>query len=60
MTATPQFTDNEKSLYPVGDAKALAARIDYWIENETERKEEAQKYIGIERQYLFEDTIMQT
>ncbi len=60
LTATSQFTDNEKSLYPAGNAKAIAARIDYWIENEKERKEEAQKYIGIERQYLFEDTITQT
>ncbi len=60
LTGTPQFTDNRMSLYPVGDARKLANRIDYWIEHPDERKKEAQKYIGIEKDYLFEDTIRQT
>ncbi len=60
LTATSQFTDNDLCLYPAGDERTLAARIDYWIEHEVERKEEANKYIGIERKYLFEDTITQT
>ncbi|MDO4622613.1 MAG: glycosyltransferase [Eubacteriales bacterium] len=60
LAATSQFTDNENSLYPAGDAKTLAARIDYWIEHPAERIAEAQKYIGIEKRYLFENTIRQT
>ncbi len=60
LTAAPQFTNNEKSLFPAGDAKALAGRIDYWIEHPSERAIEAQSYIGIEKNYLFEDTIAQT
>lgn len=40
--------------------RALAERIDYWIEHPEERKREAQKYIGIEQEYLFEDTITET
>ncbi len=60
LTATPQFTDNQKSLYPAGDAKALAEKIDYWIEHPSERNAEAEKYIGIEKNYLFDDTIRQT
>ncbi len=32
-SATPQFALDERSLFPAGDADALAQRIDWWIEH---------------------------
>ena len=36
-TATSQFALDSRSIFPVGDPKALAERIDWWIEHPAER-----------------------
>lgn len=50
-SATPQFALDERSLFAAGDPAALAARIDYWLDHEEERRrmekiyaEQADKY----------------
>lgn len=37
LSATPQFALDDRSLFPAGDAQALADRIDYWIEHPEEK-----------------------
>lgn len=37
-SATPQFALDERSLFEAGNSDDLAKKIDYWIENEEERK----------------------
>lgn len=37
-SATPQFALDERSLFEAGNSDDLAKKIDYWIENEDERK----------------------
>lgn len=51
LTATSQFALDERSVYPVRDAKALAQRIDWWIEHPEERFAMGQKYADSARQY---------
>lgn len=43
-SATPQFALDERSLFPAGDADALAERIDWWIEHPQEREEMEHRY----------------
>lgn len=50
-SATPQFALDRRSLFAAGDSTDLAAKIDYWLDNEEEKKrmeyvyaEHAQKY----------------
>ena len=50
-TATSQFALCENSIFPGGNAKALAERLDYWIEDDGRRKKEAAEYIGISKKY---------
>ena len=50
-TATTQFALNEKSVYPARDAKALAERIDYWLEHPAQREETARQYVSIGKEY---------
>lgn len=50
-TACWQFARNEKSVYPCGDAKALADRIDYWLSDDQRRKNEAKRYLADTGQY---------
>ena len=44
ITATSQFALDDRSVFPAGDARALAERIDYWIEHPEERRQMARKY----------------
>ncbi len=44
-SATKKFALDEKSLFKNDDAVDLARKIDYWIEHEEERKEEAERYL---------------
>ena len=50
-TACSQFARSKESVYPCGDAKALAERIDYWLSDDTRRKTEAKKYLIDTEQY---------
>ena len=43
-TATSQFALSEKSVYTEKKPKELAAKIDYWLTHEEERKAEAERY----------------
>ena len=44
LTATSQFALDEHSLFPAKDAEELAACIDYWLDNPTERQMMGERY----------------
>lgn len=54
---TPQFAICPESLYPFGDSKALAGRIDWWIEHPEERDRYSQAYADNARNFNVEDSI---
>lgn len=45
LTATSQFALDDRSRYPVRNPKALAEKIDYWLEHEDERRAMSPEYI---------------
>lgn len=51
LTATSQFALDEHSLFPERDARALAERIDWWIEHPAERKAMGSKYAESVKKY---------
>jgi len=51
MIGTSVFALCPESLYPVYDSKALAERIDWWIEHPEKRNEMAQRYADSARNY---------
>lgn len=57
LAATSQFALDEKSLFPQQDAKALAEKIDWWIEHPEERMRMGQEYADSARKYNIEDSI---
>jgi len=59
MSATPQFSLCPQSLFPVDDAKALAQRIDWWIENEDYRKQMEHEYANSAKNYSLEACVTQ-
>lgn len=59
LSATQQFALSEQSLFPVGDARQLAKRIDWWIEHPTERKEMSRKYAESVSRYDINDSTRQ-
>lgn len=50
-SAAPQFALDGRSLFRAGDAGELAARIDYWIEHEEERRAAERRYAGLASDY---------
>ena len=56
-SATSQFAYDEKSTYIEKDPKDLAYKIDYWLEHETERINEANKYKGLVYEYNIDYSI---
>lgn len=44
LTATSQFALDGRSIFPAGDEKALAERIDWWIEHPQERATMSPRY----------------
>ena len=56
-TATSQFALSEKSTFKERDAKDLASKIDYWLDHDEERKQEAVKYIGLGNKYNIDYSI---
>lgn len=59
LSATQQFALSEQSLFPVGDAKQLAERIDWWIEHPIERKEMSRRYAESVINYDINDSTQQ-
>ena len=51
LIGTPVFALCPESLYPVYDSKALAERIDWWIEHPEKRNEMAQRYADSAKNY---------
>ena len=51
LIGTPVFALCPESLYPVYDSKALAERIDWWIEHPEKRNEMAPLYADSARKY---------
>lgn len=54
LSATSQFALDERSLYPVRDARALARRLDWWIEHPAERDAASRAYAQAGRAYKVE------
>ena len=57
LSATSQFALSQKSIFPAGNAKALAGKIDYWLDHDDERKKEAERYKALPEQYAIEKSI---
>lgn len=51
QVATSQFALDEHSKFPVKDARALAERIDWWIEHPQERARMSLKYAESVKDY---------
>ena len=58
-SATPQFALDERSLFEAGNSDDLAKKIDYWIENELERKQMEIKYADYAENYRIEKSMKQ-
>ena len=59
-SATPQFALDGRSLFPAGDAGALAEKIDWWFEHPEEREEMGKRYGEHAKQYALDRSIQQT
>lgn len=56
-SATPQFALDERSLFEAGNSDDLVQKIDYWIENEVERKNMEIKYAEHAENYRIEKSM---
>ena len=59
LSATAQFALDERSLFPATDAKALAERIDWWIEHPEERSTMSKLYAESAQIYNAKDSTLQ-
>ncbi|MCD7981392.1 MAG: glycosyltransferase [Clostridiales bacterium] len=59
LSGTSQFALNENSIFAEGDPGDLAAKIDYWLSHEEERRREAEKYKEMGRAYPLSRSIDQ-
>ena len=57
LIGTSTFALCPESLYPVYDSRALAERIDWWIEHPEERNRMAQRYADAARDYDIDKSI---
>lgn len=57
LIGTSDFALDDRSLYPYGDAKALAEKIDWWIEHPEERTEAGQRYADFSREFDIRNSI---
>lgn len=57
LIGTSSFALCSESLYPVYDSRALAERIDWWIEHPQERNRMAQRYADAARKYDIDRSI---
>lgn len=51
LVGTTDFALDDRSIYPGGDAKELAASMDWWIEHPSERDLMAHKYADFAREF---------
>ena len=58
-SATPQFALDGRSLFPAGDAAALAEKIDWWFEHPEEREEMGKRYGEHAGRYTLDRSIEQ-
>lgn len=58
-SATPQFALDDRSLFEAGNSLDLASKIDYWIENEDERKKMEINYAESGKKYNIVNSIVQ-
>lgn len=56
LSATSQFALDEHSVFPVSDYKALAERIDWWIEHPEYRQKMSQGYAESTQRYSAEES----
>ena len=56
LTATSQFALDEHSTFPTSDYKALAERIDWWIEHPEHRRAMSQRYAESVLKYSAEES----
>jgi glycosyltransferase involved in cell wall biosynthesis/1-acyl-sn-glycerol-3-phosphate acyltransferase len=56
-SATGQFALTRKNLFKAGDAKSLARRLDYWIENPTQLEDAGEEYIHFSRDYTLDKCV---
>lgn len=59
-SATPQFALDGRSLFPAGDAGALAEKIDWWFDHPAEREEMGKRYAEHAKQYALDRSIQRT
>lgn len=59
LAATSQFALDERSLFPEKDPKALAEKIDWWVEHPEERIAMGQAYADSARSYNIDYSITQ-
>lgn len=57
MSAAKYFALDDRNLYPAGDVKALAHRIDYMIEHPEFREEQSREYIRYAERFRIERCI---
>lgn len=57
LVGTTDFALTGESIYPVGDSRELARRIDWWIEHPKERNAIAQRYADAAREYDIKKSI---
>lgn len=56
-SATPQFAQDERSLFTAGDSSNLAEKIDYWIEHEEERLRMEKVYSEYGKQFNIDNCV---
>jgi glycosyltransferase involved in cell wall biosynthesis len=59
LCATSQFALDERSIFPEGDEKALAQRIDYWMEHPEERERTGRRYVEEAARYDIRESTRQ-
>ena len=57
-SATPQLALDERSLFKAGNSTDLAQKIDYWFDNEEERKQMEIKYAEVGKKYNISNSIL--
>ena len=57
LVGTSDFALDARSLFPAGDARALADRIDWWIEHPQERVRMGQEYADFSRKFDIGESI---